>query len=146
MITKKKVQAYVKLQIIAGSATPSPPIGPALGQQGVNIVEFCKEFNERTGNLEKGLLIPVIVTVYNDRSFIFITKTPPTVLLLKKAAGITAGSEKPNTVNVGKVSLTQIYDIAKIKAVDMTGSSIESVSKSIIGTAHSMGLEVKDSL
>lgn len=141
MITKK-VQSYVKLQIIAGSATPSPPVGPALGQQGVNIIEFCKEFNASTANLEKGLLIPVIVTVYNDRSFSFITKTPPTSLLLKKAAGINSGSEKPNTINVGKISLDQIYDISKVKAIDMTGSSIESISRSIIGTARSMGLEI----
>lgn len=142
----KKVQACVKLQIVAGLATPSPPIGPALGQQGVNIIDFCKEFNARTIDLEKGMLIPVIVTVYSDRSFSFVTKTPPTSLLLKKAAGITSGSEKPSKINVGKISIIQIYDISKIKAVDMTGSSIDSISKSIIGTARSMGLEIKDSV
>lgn len=142
----KTIQAYVKLQIAAGTATPSPPVGPALGQQGVNIIEFCKEFNARTVNFEKGLLVPVVVTVYSDRSFSFVTKSPPTALLLKKAAGITTGSNKPNEVSVGQISLSQIYDIAKIKSVDMTGSNVDSVSRSIIGTALSMGLKVKDNL
>lgn len=142
----KKAQAFVKLQIAAGLATPSPPIGPALGQQGVNIIEFCKEFNSRTISFEKGLLVPVVVTVYSDKSFSFITKTPPTSILLKKAAGITVGSEKPNEIFVGKISLSQIYEISKIKLVDMTGSSIDAVSRSIIGTARSMGLEIKDNL
>lgn len=142
----KKIQAYVKLQIIAGSATPSPPVGPALGQQGVNIMEFCKEFNKRTINFDKELLIPVIVTVYRDRSFSFITKTPSTVLLLKKAAGIDSGSTKPKEIVIGKISIAQIYDIAKVKSVDMTGSNIDLISKSIIGTARSMGLEITDNL
>ncbi|URJ28223.1 50S ribosomal protein L11 [Candidatus Blochmannia vicinus (nom. nud.)] len=143
-MVKKKIQAYIKLQISAGAANPSPPVGPALGQQGVNIMEFCKEFNAKTEKLETGLPIPVIITVYTDRSFSFITKTPPASILLKKAANIQSGSEKPNIINVGKVSRTQIYEIAKIKAVDMTGSNIESTSRSIIGTAHSMGLKVED--
>ncbi|URJ29851.1 50S ribosomal protein L11 [Blochmannia endosymbiont of Camponotus sp.] len=143
-MVKKKVQAYIRLQISAGAANPSPPVGPALGQQGVNIMEFCKEFNAKTGKLETGLPIPVVITVYTDRSFSFITKTPPASILLKKAASIQSGSEKPNTINIGKVSRTQIYEIAKIKAVDMTGSNIESISRSIIGTAHSMGLKVED--
>lgn len=140
----KKVQSYIKLQIAAGSANPSPPIGPALGQKGVNIIEFCKEFNNRTVDLEKGLIIPVLITVYSDRSFSFLMKTPPTVLLLKKAAGIDLGSSKPNSISSGKILLNQIYEIAKIKSVDMTGSNLESISRSIIGTAHSMGLEVEN--
>lgn len=139
----KKIQSCVKLRIAAGSATPSPPIGPALGQQGVNIINFCKEFNERTVNFEKGLIIPVFITVYSDRSFSFITKTPPTTLLLKKAIGITTGSAKPHVTIVGTILLTQIYEIAKIKSVDMTGANVESVSKSIIGTALSMGIKVE---
>lgn len=138
----KKIQSCIKLQIPAGSATPSPPIGPALGQQGVNIVAFCKEFNEITVNFEKGLIIPVLITVYSDRSFSFITKTPPTTLLLKKAAGISVGSSKSGSTIVGKILMTQIYDIARVKSVDMTGSNLELISKSIIGTARSMGLEV----
>lgn len=142
----KKVQGCIKLQISAGSANPSPPIGPALGQQGVNIIEFCKEFNSRTASFEKGLIIPVIITVYSDRSFSFVTKTPPTALLLKKAANVNLGSAKPRLISVGKVLMTQVYEIAKIKLVDMTGSNLELVSKSIIGTAHSMGLEVDDNI
>lgn len=144
-MASKKVQACIKLQIEAGAATPSPPVGPALGQQGVNIVEFCKEFNARTISFEKGLLIPVVITVYSDRSFSFIVKTPPTSLLLKKAAGVISGSKKPNEIIVGTISLAQIYDIAKIKSVDIT-SDIDSISKSIIGTARSMGLKIKDNL
>ncbi|URJ32358.1 50S ribosomal protein L11 [Blochmannia endosymbiont of Camponotus sp.] len=140
----KKVKAYIKLQISAGAANPSPPIGPALGQQGVNIMEFCKAFNENTSQLETGLPIPVVITVYSDRSFSFITKTPPASILLKKAANIQSGSEKPNVINVGKISRAQIYEIAKIKAVDMTGANIESISRSIIGTARSIGLEVEE--
>lgn len=140
----KKVQSYVKLQIPAGIANPSPPIGPALGQKGVNIMEFCKAFNIRTENVEKGLLVSVIISVYSDRSFSFVVKTPPTSILLKRAVGITSGSKKPNLVSVGKVSRTQIYDIAKIKISDMTGANIESISRSIIGTALSMGLEIME--
>lgn len=140
----KKIKSYIKLQISAGAANPSPPIGPALGQQGVNIIEFCKAFNETTAQLEAGLPIPVIITVYSDRSFSFVTKTPPASILLKKAANIQSGSKKPNIINIGKISRTQIYEIAKIKAVDMTGADIESISRSIIGTARSIGLEVED--
>lgn len=142
----KKIKGCIKLQISAGSANPSPPIGPALGQQGVNIMEFCKEFNFRTAKLEKGLLTPVVITVYSDRSFSFIIKTPPASLLLKKAAGINVGSEKPNLVNAGKVSVDQIYKIARIKSSDMTGSNLDSLSRSIIGTARSMGLEIEENL
>ncbi|WP_181950846.1 50S ribosomal protein L11 [Blochmannia endosymbiont of Camponotus nipponensis] len=140
----KKVKACIKLQISAGAANPSPPVGPALGQQGVNIMEFCKAFNTNTATLETGLPIPVVITVYNDRSFSFVTKTPPASILLKKAANISSGSGKPNIINIGKISRDQIYEIAKIKAIDMTGANIESVSRSIIGTARSIGLEVED--
>lgn len=138
----KKIQSCIKLQIPAGSATPSPPIGPALGQKGVNIVEFCKEFNKNTEKIEKGLLLSVIITVYSDRSFSFIVKTSPTSVLLKKVAGITSGSSKPKSIDVGKVSRSQIYDVAKIKELDMTGADIDSIFRSIVGTARSMGLEV----
>lgn len=138
----KQAQSYIKLQIPAGVANPSPPIGPALGQRGVNIMEFCKSFNKNTEKLERGLLVSVVIAVYNDHSFSFVIKTPPTVVLLKKAAGITSGSDKPNVVSVGKISRTQIYDISKIKEPDMVGSNIESISRSIIGTARSMGLEI----
>ena len=137
----KKVQAYVKLQVAAGMANPSPPVGPALGQQGVNIMEFC---NARTESIEKGLPIPVVITVYADRSFTFITKTPPAAVLLKKAAGIKSGSGKPNKDKVGKVTLDQVRQIAETKAADMTGATIETKMKSIAGTARSMGLVVEE--
>ncbi|URJ25036.1 50S ribosomal protein L11 [Candidatus Blochmannia ocreatus (nom. nud.)] len=143
-MVKKKIKARIKLQILAGTANPSPPIGPALGQQGINIMEFCKAFNEKTEKLEKTLPIPVIITVYNDRSFTFITKTPPAAFLLKKSANITSGSGKTKIINAGKISRTQIYNIAQIKSDDMTGANIEAMSRSIIGTAHSIGLEVED--
>lgn len=139
----KKVQAYVKLQIAAGMANPSPPVGPALGQQGVNIIEFCKSFNAKTESIEKGLPIPVVITVYSDRSFTFITKTPPAAVLLKKAAGITSGSSKPNKDKVGKVTSAQVREIAEIKAIDMTGADMEAIFCSIAGTARSMGLVVE---
>ncbi|MFV9997928.1 MAG: 50S ribosomal protein L11 [Arsenophonus endosymbiont of Dermacentor nuttalli] len=139
----KKVQAYVKLQIAAGMANPSPPVGPALGQQGVNIMEFCKAFNAKTDSLEKGLPIPVVITVYSDRSFTFITKTPPAAVLLKKAAGIKSGSGKTNKEKVGKVTSAQIRQIAETKAADMTGADIEAMMCSIEGTARSMGLVVE---
>ncbi|MFP3014498.1 MAG: 50S ribosomal protein L11 [Arsenophonus sp.] len=139
----KKVQAYVKLQVAAGMANPSPPVGPALGQKGVNIMEFCKAFNAKTDSLEKGLPIPVVITVYSDRSFTFITKTPPSAILLKKAAGIKSGSGKPNKEKVGKVTRTQIYEIAKTKTADMTGSDIKAMMRSIEGTARSIGLTVE---
>ncbi|MGP1928621.1 MAG: 50S ribosomal protein L11 [Arsenophonus sp. NC-WZS1-MAG3] len=139
----KKVQAYVKLQIAAGMANPSPPVGPALGQKGVNIIEFCKAFNAKTDSLEKGLPIPVIITVYSDRSFTFITKTPPAAILLKKAAGVKLGSSKQNKEKVGKVTIAQIREIAETKAMDMTGANIEAMMRSIEGTTRSMGLIVE---
>ncbi|BGI50881.1 MAG: 50S ribosomal protein L11 [Arsenophonus endosymbiont of Ceratovacuna japonica] len=140
----KKIQSYVKLQVAAGMANPSPPIGPALGQRGVNIMEFCKSFNIKTNNLEKGLPIPVVITIYSDRSFTFIIKTPPASILLKKAAGVKLGSSAPNKENIGKVTNTQIREIAEIKFADMTGATIESMMSSIKGTARSMGLVVED--
>ncbi|WP_348666482.1 50S ribosomal protein L11 [Arsenophonus symbiont of Ornithomya chloropus] len=143
-MVKKKVQAYIKLQVAAGMATPSPPVGPALGQKGVNIMEFCKSFNTKTDNLEKGLPIPVIITVYSDRSFTFVTKTPPAAVLLKKMVNIQSGSGQPNKEKVGKITLTQIRAIAEIKFADMTGNDIESMMRSIQGTAHSIGLVVEE--
>jgi len=139
----KKVTAYVKLQVAAGKANPSPPVGPALGQHGVNIMEFCKAFNAQTQNLEPGLPTPVVITVYSDRSFTFITKTPPAPVLLKKAAGIQSGSGRPNTQKVGKVTKQQIEEIAKTKLQDMNAASLETAMRSIAGTARSMGLEVE---
>ena len=133
-----------KLHVAAGMANPSPPVGPALGQQGVNIMEFCKAFNAKTESLEKGLPIPVVITVYADRSFTFVTKTPPAAVLLKKAAGIKSGSGKPNKDKVGKISRAQLQEIAQTKAADMTGSDIEAMTRSIEGTARSMGLVVED--
>ena len=140
----KKVTAYIKLQVKAGMANPSPPVGPALGQHGVNIMEFCKAFNARTEKLEKGAPTPVVITVYSDRSFTFETKTPPASFLLKKAAGITSGSSKPNKDKVGKVSHAQLLEIAKTKEPDMTGSDLEAMARSIAGSARSMGLVVED--
>ena len=139
----KKLVKQVKLQIEAAKATPAPPVGPALGQAGVNIVAFTKEFNERTAK-QAGLIIPVVINVYEDRSFDFITKTPPAAVLLKKAAGIKSGSGKPNKEKVGKVTLDQVRQIAETKAADMTGASIETKMKSIAGTARSMGLVVEE--
>ncbi|MBX4181109.1 50S ribosomal protein L11 [Sodalis sp. CWE] len=140
----KKIQDYVKLQIAAGMASPSPPVGPVLGQKGINIIEFCKAFNNKTENIEKGLPIPVVVTVYSDRSFTFLIKTPPAAILLKKAAGIKSGSSKASKENIGKVTHAQIREIAEIKAMDMTGSNLEAMSRSIVGTAHSIGLMVEN--
>ena len=140
----KKVTAYIKLQVKAGSANPSPPVGPALGQHGVNIMEFCKAFNARTEKLEKGAPTPVVITVYSDRSFTFETKTPPASFLLKKAAGITSGSSKPNKDKVGKVSQAQLLEIAKTKESDMTGADLEAMARCIAGSARSMGLVVED--
>lgn len=140
----KKVQAYVKLQVPAGMANPSPPIGPALGQQGVNIMEFCKSFNVKTQEVEKGIKIPVVVTVYSDRSFSFITKTPPASVLLLKALNLKCGSSKPKIEIAGKISNKQIREIAEKKANDMTGSNIEAISRSIKGTALSMGIVLED--
>ena len=139
----KKVSAYIKLQVKAGSANPSPPVGPALGQHGVNIMEFCKAFNARTDKLEKGAPTPVVITVYSDRSFTFETKTPPASFLLKKAAGITSGSSKPNKDKVGKVTHAQLLEIAKTKEPDMTGSDLEAKARCIAGSARSMGLVVE---
>ncbi|MDE1515941.1 MAG: 50S ribosomal protein L11 [Vibrio sp.] len=139
----KKVEAYVKLQVAAGMANPSPPVGPALGQRGVNIMEFCKAFNARTESMEKGLPTPVVITVYSDRSFTFETKTPPAAVLLKKAAGIKSGSARPNTAKVGTITDAQIQEIAATKAADMTGADIEAMKRSIAGTARSMGLVVE---
>lgn len=140
----KKIQSYVKLQVAAGMANPSPPVGPALGQQGVNIMEFCKAFNAKTEGIEKGLPIPVVITIYSDRSFNFFTKTTPAAVLLKKAAGIKLGSSTPNKNKIGKVTKSQIREISEIKAADMTGANIEAISRSIIGTARSMGILVED--
>ena len=140
----KKIQAYVKLQVPAGKANPSPPIGPALGQQGVNIMEFCKQFNARTQKMEPGMPIPVVITVFQDRSFTFITKTPPNTYFLKKAAGIEVGAKTVGTQIVGKVTKKQIEEIAKQKMPDLNCDSIESAMAQIIGSARSMGLQVVD--
>ncbi len=143
MAPPKKVSTYVKLQIEAGKATPAPPVGPALGQAQVNIMEFCKQFNARTQNKEMaGLIIPVVITVYADRSFTFVTKTPPAAILLKKAAGVTKGAGTPNKDKVGKVTEAQVREIATQKMPDLNASSVESAIKSIKGTARSMGIEV----
>jgi large subunit ribosomal protein L11 len=143
MAPPKKVSAMVKLQIEAGKATPAPPVGPALGQAQVNIMEFCKQFNARTQNKEMaGLIIPVVITVYGDRSFTFITKTPPAAILLKKAAGLQQGSGTPNKDKVGKVTEKQVREIATQKMPDLNAASIETAIKSIKGTARSMGIEV----
>jgi len=139
----KKVEAYIKLQIPAGKANPSPPVGPALGQRGVNIMEFCKAFNAATQNMEQGLPTPVVITVYSDRSFTFITKTPPASVLLKKAAGIQSGSSNPNTKKVAKLNRAQLEEIAKTKEPDLTAASLAAAVRSIAGTARSMGIEVE---
>ena len=139
----KKVQAYVKLQIPAAKANPSPPVGPALGQQGVNIMEFCKQFNAATQKLEPGMPIPVIITVYSDRSFTFITKTPPATVLIKKAIGLESGSPTPNSKKVGKISRKQLEEIAKVKWPDINAGSMEAAIKTIAGSARSMGVEVE---
>ena len=138
----KKVAAYIKLQVPAGAANPSPPVGPALGQHGVNIMEFCKTFNARTQGMENGMPIPVIITVYSDRSFTFITKTPPAAVLLKKAAGIPKGSGEPNTKKVGTVTRAQLEEIAKLKEPDITAATLEAAVRTIAGSARSMGLNV----
>jgi len=139
----KKVQAYIKLQVKAGQANPSPPVGPALGQHGVNIMEFCKAFNAETQSLEPGLPIPVVITVYSDRSFTFITKTPPAAILLKKAAGIKSGSGRPNTEKVGTVTRDQLEEIAKTKDPDLTAADMDAAVRTIAGSARSMGLNVE---
>ena len=139
----KKVQGYIKLQIPAGQANPSPPVGPALGQQGVNIMEFCKAFNAQTQSLEKGLPTPVVITVYSDRSFTFILKTPPAAVLLRKALGIDKGSGTPNTAKVGKVTRKQLEDIAKVKMPDLTAGDLDAAVKTIAGSARSAGIDVE---
>jgi large subunit ribosomal protein L11 len=139
----KKVQGYVKLQVPAAQANPSPPIGPALGQQGVNIMEFCKQFNAQTQNLEKGLPIPVVITVYSDRSFTFIMKTPPASVLIRKSIGIEKGSGTPNTAKVGKISRKQLEEIAKTKTPDLTAADLDAAVRTIAGSARSMGVEVE---
>ncbi|AJY52653.1 MULTISPECIES: 50S ribosomal protein L11 [Halomonadaceae] len=139
----KKVQAYIKLQVAAGKANPSPPVGPALGQHGVNIMEFCKAFNAATQEIEPGLPTPVVITVYSDRSFTFVTKTPPAAVLLKKAAGIKSGSGEPNKKKVGTVTREQLEEIAKTKEPDLTAANLDAAVRTIAGSARSMGLNVE---
>lgn len=139
----KKVTSYIKLQIPAGKANPAPPVGPALGQNGVNIMEFCKQFNAATQKLEPGLPTPVVITVYSDRSFTFITKTPPASTLIKKAAGLTSGSSNPNTKKVGTITQAQVEEIAKQKMPDLNAGSLETACLMIAGSARSMGVEVE---
>lgn len=139
----KKISGYIRLQVKAGEANPSPPVGPALGQHGVNIMEFCKAFNAKTQNIEKGLPIPVVITVYSDRSFTFITKTPPASVLLRKALGLKSGSGKPNTEKVGKATRAQLEEIAKTKEPDLTAASLDAAVRTIAGTARSMGVDVE---
>jgi large subunit ribosomal protein L11 len=139
----KKITAYIKLQVKAGEANPSPPVGPALGQHGVNIMEFCKTFNARTQNMEKGLPTPVVITVYSDRSFTFITKTPPAAVLLRKTLGLAKGSSTPNTVKVGTVTRGQLEEIAALKMPDLTAADMDAAVRTIAGSARSMGLNVE---
>lgn len=139
----KKVDAYIKLQVPAGQANPSPPVGPALGQHGVNIMEFCKAFNAQTQGTEPGLPVPVVITVYNDKSFTFVMKTPPAAILLLKAAGIKSGSGRPNTEKVGKVTREQLEEIATTKQPDLTAADMDAAVRTIAGTARSMGLDVE---
>ena len=139
----KKVQGYIRLQVPAGSANPSPPIGPALGQQGVNIMEFCKQFNAQTQKLEKGLPIPVVITVYSDRSVTFIMKTPPASVLIRKSLGLEKGSGTPNTAKVGRISRKQLEEIAKTKQPDLTAADLDAAVRTIAGSARSMGVDVE---
>jgi len=139
----KKIQAYIKLQVAAGKANPSPPVGPALGQHGVNIMEFCKAFNAQTQGVEVGLPIPVVITVYADRSFTFIMKTPPASVLLKKAAGIQSGSSRPNSEKVGKLNRQQLEEIAKVKMPDLTAASMDAAVRTLAGSARSAGIETE---
>ena len=140
----KKVEAYIKLQVPAGQANPAPPVGPALGQHGVNIMEFCKAFNAETQRQEAGLPVPVVITVYSDRSFTFITKTPPASVLLRKAANIDKGSGTPNTDKRGKVTRSQLEEIARIKMPDLTAADLDAAVRTIAGSARSAGIEVDD--
>ena len=139
----KKIQAYIKLQVKAGEANPSPPVGPALGQQGVNIMEFCKQFNAATQSQEKGLPIPVVITVYSDRSFTFIMKTPPASVLIRKAIGLDKGSGTTNTKKVGKITRAQLEEIAKLKEPDLNSASLDAAVRIIAGSARSMGVDVE---
>jgi len=139
----KKVAAYIKLQVPAGQANPSPPVGPALGQHGVNIMEFCKAFNSKTQSMENGMPTPVVITVYADRSFSFITKTPPAAVLLKKAAGVDKGSGEPNVTKVGKVTREQLEEIARVKEPDITAADMDAAVRTIAGSARSMGIKTK---
>ena len=139
----KKIEAYIKLQVPANQANPSPPVGPALGQHGVNIMEFCKAFNAQTQGLEQGMPVPVVITVFSDRSFTFITKTPPAAVLLRKAAGIDKGSATPNTQKVGKVNRAQLEEIARTKTPDLTAADMDAAVRTIAGSARSMGLDVE---
>jgi large subunit ribosomal protein L11 len=138
----KKIIGYVKLHIPAGKATPAPPVGPALGQQGVNIMDFCKAFNAKTAKAGEGMIIPVVITVYQDRSYTFITKTPPASVLLKKAAGLAKGSGAPNKDKVGKVTMAQVEEIARTKMPDLNAGDLEAATRIIMGTARSMGIEI----
>ena len=139
----RKIETYIKLQIPAGQANPSPPVGPALGQHGVNIMEFCKAFNAETQTAEQGMPIPVVITVYTDKSFTFITKTPPAAVLLKKAAGIKKGSGTPNTDKVGRVTRAQLEEIVKVKEPDLNAADMDAAVRTIAGSARSMGLDVE---
>ena len=139
----KKIIGYIKLQVPAGKANPSPPIGPALGQRGLNIMQFCKEFNAQTQGLEPGLPIPVVITAYADKSFTFVMKTPPATILIKKAAGITKGSAKPHTDKVGSITKAQCEEIAKVKVKDLTAADVEAAIRTIAGSARSMGITVE---
>ena len=139
----KKVEAYIKLQVPAGQANPSPPVGPALGQHGVNIMDFCKAFNAQTQSIEAGMPVPVVITVYADRSFTFITKTPPASVLLRKAAGIQKGSGTPNTVKVAKVNRAQLEEIAQMKMPDLTAADMDAAVRTIAGSARSAGIDVE---
>ncbi|MEM7071491.1 MAG: 50S ribosomal protein L11 [Pseudomonadota bacterium] len=140
----KKIEGYIKLEIPAGKANPSPPVGPALGQRGLNIMEFCKAFNAQTQNIEPGTPIPVVITAYGDRSFTFITKTPPASFYLRKAAGVEKGSSEPNKTKVGKVTKAQLREIAKTKLQDMNAVSVEAAMRSIAGSARAMGITTED--
>jgi large subunit ribosomal protein L11 len=139
----KKINAYIKLQVKAGQANPSPPVGPALGQHGINIMEFCKAFNAQTQSMEPGLPVPVVITVYSDRSFTFITKTPPASILLKKAVGLKSGSSRPNTEKVGNVTRAQLEEIATAKMPDLTAADMDAAVRTIAGSARAMGLIVE---
>ena len=143
MAAKKEISGFIKLQIKGGQANPAPPVGPALGQRGVNIMEFCKAFNAETQSAEQGMPVPVVISVYTDKSFTFITKTPPAAVLLKKAAGIKKGSGTPNTEKVGKVTRAQLEEIVKIKDPDLNASDMDAAVKIIMGSARSMGLDVE---